>query len=75
MAAADVVRSWHGAPEFDITPELGKWESFKGGLQTKNAPNFSCAERSNTQRWDNLMDFEIVRIGQKEVVSAMAPRP
>ena len=43
MAAADVVRNSQGAPGVDITPEPGKWEPLIGGLQTKNAPNFSYA--------------------------------
>ena len=28
---ADVVKSWQGAPEADMKPELGRWEPLVGG--------------------------------------------
>ena len=43
MRGAYLVRSSQGAPEADITPELGNWKPPHGRAANQNAANFSYA--------------------------------
>src|SRR6266516_5056465 len=43
MRGAYLVRSSQGAPEADITPELGNWKLLHGRVANQNAANFSYA--------------------------------
>src|SRR5438552_11918359 len=44
MRGAYLVRSSQGAPEADITPELGNWKPPHGRSANQNAANFSYAQ-------------------------------
>jgi len=48
MRGAYLVRSSQGAPEADITPELGNWKPPHGRAANQNAANFSYAPRHSS---------------------------